>query len=824
MDARSLTGPMTVMNKSESTGLLRGLLVASALAAVAAVAATVMLAHDAEATHFRSGTLYAVPTGGNTVSVQGRIAFRASYPNIEGPPYPQPASFGCAPGVIAPGGFSVALVRRNFNGANPVSVGTASLKVLVCNANDDWFMGQLVNGAGNVGIPVTLPAPLDPTGQPWRISWDSNARITFNVAPNFHMNNGGASWQLDTTVDLSGTADNPPRPFVNPVVQCPIAGICTIPIPYVDDDVGQAHTIRWATGVEATGSTFYQPGPCPNCGGALAATLGPGPNPGELQIMWDTTGAALGSGSGAQVCQATYSAQVMIEDGREKVPMDFLIHLCGGISPDWVSGVYGGQMNPTACDTSPEIVQGGVLNFSVFADSVDSTVALQIIPLETPVGSVMTGGTFGNPGAVGGTASLAFSLNTASLSPGTHLAVFFAQDDRGLTGRSCLVWIHVLPPPTLDFTWTFTTTSPQDLTLDEVQFTETSNYPVALGAGARSWLWTFSDPNDIAAAYQQNPAHRYATGSNAGTPYAACMAVTVTFTGGPWTGSVCHDVVVHNRPPVAIPTPILVMGAQARMYDFGGDPDGTVVSWLWNWGDGTTSNAGRFTNHMYSSDGNYDVCLTTTDNEGSTHTGCVLVHVEIPKSWLDTDLDGVPDAADSCPEVPNNEQADANHDGVGDACQDLPPGIDSTVPRAPVVAGETDVDYDGATDAVDNCPMVPNRDQKDTDGDGLGDFCDFDLDGDSVPQWGPPGSAIDNCPTVANRDQAECPAGAALASHAVVGTARPVGAPEQASEGMQAQLFGQSPTTGFVALTAALLILVVGAVGCTVWAVRRWRQ
>ncbi len=34
----------------------------------------------------------------------------------------------------------------------------------------------------------------------------------------------------------------------------------------------------------------------------------------------------------------------------------------------------------------------------------------------------------------------------------------------------------------------------------------------------------------------------------------------------------------------------------------------------------------------------------------------------------DTDGDGVPDDDDNCPLVPNADQADSNNDGVGDAC------------------------------------------------------------------------------------------------------------------------------------------------------------
>ncbi len=42
----------------------------------------------------------------------------------------------------------------------------------------------------------------------------------------------------------------------------------------------------------------------------------------------------------------------------------------------------------------------------------------------------------------------------------------------------------------------------------------------------------------------------------------------------------------------------------------------------------------------------------------------------------------------------------------------------------------TDLDEDGVVDAMDNCPMVPNAGQLDTDGDKAGDACDGDDDGD----------------------------------------------------------------------------------------------
>lgn len=94
----------------------------------------------------------------------------------------------------------------------------------------------------------------------------------------------------------------------------------------------------------------------------------------------------------------------------------------------------------------------------------------------------------------------------------------------------------------------------------------------------------------------------------------------------------------------------------------------------------------------------------------------------------DLDGDGVLNGVDNCPTTANADQKDSDGNGVGDACQDT--------------------DGDGVLDTVDNCPTTANSDQKDTDGNGVGDACQ-DTDGDGVMD------NVDNCINTKNADQAD---------------------------------------------------------------------
>ena len=95
------------------------------------------------------------------------------------------------------------------------------------------------------------------------------------------------------------------------------------------------------------------------------------------------------------------------------------------------------------------------------------------------------------------------------------------------------------------------------------------------------------------------------------------------------TGSASTTATIMNRPPVANagPDQSATVGGSVTLNGSGSsDPDGSIASYAWNFGDGATA-SGVSVAHAYSAAGTYAATLTVTDNSGAVASDQAVITV-----------------------------------------------------------------------------------------------------------------------------------------------------------------------------------------------------
>ena len=143
-----------------------------------------------------------------------------------------------------------------------------------------------------------------------------------------------------------------------------------------------------------------------------------------------------------------------------------------------------------------------------------------------------------------------------------------------------------------------------------------------------SYQWNFGDGNSIEGPGEVAVNHFY------DQPGQYEVTLTVTDNDG-LTHSLAKTIMVGESPVAFFThTPDTPMVGGQVLFNAAGsfDPDGPIVNYQWNFGDGnSTEGPGEVAvNHFYDQPGQYEVTLTVTDNDGLTHSLAKTIMVGEP--------------------------------------------------------------------------------------------------------------------------------------------------------------------------------------------------
>ncbi|WP_455219768.1 PKD domain-containing protein [Kaarinaea lacus] len=223
---------------------------------------------------------------------------------------------------------------------------------------------------------------------------------------------------------------------------------------------------------------------------------------------------------------------------------------------------------------------------------------------------------------------------------GAYTVTLTVTDNDGATDQATLN-ITIVPatnpqPPVADAGGPYNGTVDVAVQFDGTGSTDTDGSIV-------SYAWDFGDGNSGTGV---GPVHIYTT---AGT---YDVTLTVTDDSGDTGNSQTTAVIVAAAPPPQAPIadaggPYSGTVNVAVQFDGSGstDPDGNIVSYEWDFGDGNTG-TGVSPSHTYTAAGTYDVQLTVTDDSGDTNSNQTTAEIgettppTTPTPPTETETDG----------------------------------------------------------------------------------------------------------------------------------------------------------------------------------------
>ena len=219
-----------------------------------------------------------------------------------------------------------------------------------------------------------------------------------------------------------------------------------------------------------------------------------------------------------------------------------------------------------------------------------------------------------------GTDATGIIVNHTYSDDGDYIVTLTVTDDDGSTGTFTSIKTVLNRSP---FAY-FTEDAPTVLTGESIHFdASSSNDP---DGHIIAYIWNFSDGTS-------------ASGVIVSHAYEDDGAYTVTLTlidNDGATSSYSAVKTVLNRAPVAqlAKNATTVKEKAAIHFDASEsyDLDGSIVSYFWNFSDGTNSTEVTV-KHAYAEDGNYTVTLTVTDDDGASSSVSATVTVEAPAGW-----------------------------------------------------------------------------------------------------------------------------------------------------------------------------------------------